>query len=187
VPGPSLKPRCEPYWLQLGPGAALGYRKVGDGKPGRWLAKWSAADARTDCGAVKRHHTAIGVADDLGPAEGLTRLSFEQARQKAFAWFTEAAKDDGQGTASDADSLTVKQAVEEYFADCFVRDLNRVRLLVLMNTSAGRSTSTTEWVRCKTPTAACVSNWARDGSGQHALASPGLPRAGDRRRRYDAQ
>jgi hypothetical protein len=91
---------------------------IGDGKPGRWLAKWSAADARTDCGAVKRHHTAIGVADDLGPAEGLTRLSFEQARQKSFAWFTEAAKDDGQGTASDADSLTVKQAVEEYFADC---------------------------------------------------------------------
>jgi hypothetical protein len=66
----------------------------------------------------QRHHAAIGVADDLGPAEGLTRLSFEQARQEAFAWFTEAAKDDGQGTASDADSLTVKQAVEEYFADC---------------------------------------------------------------------
>lgn len=71
-----LKAAGKPYWRQLEPGLAIGYRK-----PLRGAGKW-----------VVRHHAGgkndyvtetFGVADDLSDADGIAILSFWQAQTKA--------------------------------------------------------------------------------------------------------
>lgn len=68
-----LKPRGEPYWLEIDAGLHLGYRKNLDG--GVWCAR-SRAHERY----VKR---SIGDADDTRKADGEMILSFTQARHIA--------------------------------------------------------------------------------------------------------
>jgi hypothetical protein len=91
--------------------------KPSNGRAGTWLAKWSDATRRTESGTVQRRHTVLGTADDIGPADGLTRLSFEQARTKAFEFFTKAAKGADKDRSRDAGELTVSKAIDLYVAE----------------------------------------------------------------------
>ncbi len=76
-----LKPRGKPYWRSLEPKLHLGFRKPRGrkGKPaggGTWVARYYIG--------TQRYTTeAIGIADDLSDADGVTILSFAQAQNLA--------------------------------------------------------------------------------------------------------
>lgn len=69
-----LEPRPKPYYRHVGPGKSLGYIRREAG-PGSWLVReWSAGRYKT---------RVLGMADDLGRADGRDVLTFEQALRKA--------------------------------------------------------------------------------------------------------
>ena len=71
-----LQPRGKPYWRQLEPGLAIGYRKPTSGA-GKWVVSHHLGgkhDYETDT---------FGVADDLSDPDGEKILSFWQAQTKA--------------------------------------------------------------------------------------------------------
>jgi integrase len=70
-----LAPRREPYWTRLAKGCYLGYRKGAQGS-GAWVARWRDA-------AGKQHFRALGAADDVLDADGVTSLSFDTAQTRA--------------------------------------------------------------------------------------------------------
>ena len=68
-----LKPRHEPYWMEIDRGFHLGYRQ---GKSsGVWYVR-----RYVSTGYTKRR---LGLADDNRPADNETVLSYTQARKKA--------------------------------------------------------------------------------------------------------
>src|ERR1700722_12032432 len=79
-----LTERREPYWTVLSAGCALGYRRGAKG--GTWIAKYRDADG-------KRHLEALGAADDVRDADGLSVFSFAQAQDRARAWFEQKARE----------------------------------------------------------------------------------------------
>lgn len=105
-----LPQRIPAYWARLSEGRHLGYRKGLTG--GHWLAR--AYDPRTKT----RLQKALGEADDGKPADGELVLTFDQAKAKAEAWFTELAQAPAptatETRASELSRLTVIQAVEAY-------------------------------------------------------------------------
>src|SRR3954447_12017544 len=78
-----LAVRREPYWIRLGPGRHVGYRRLGR-EGGTWIAR--AYDGETR----KRAYRALGAADDVLDADGLGVLTFAQAQEQARAWFLSA-------------------------------------------------------------------------------------------------
>jgi len=69
-----LEPRPKPYYRHVGPSKSLGYIRREAG-PGAWLVReWNAGRYAT---------RVIGVADDLGRADGRDVFTFEQALRKA--------------------------------------------------------------------------------------------------------
>lgn len=105
-----LPQRTPAYWARLSEGKHLGYRKGLTG--GHWLAR--AYDLRSK----KRLQKALGEADDGKPADGEFVLTFDQAKARAEAWFTELARNPDptvtQSRESELSRLTVIQAVEAY-------------------------------------------------------------------------
>ncbi len=91
-----LKPRPKPYYRHVGPGKGLGYVRREAG-PGSWLVReWSGGRYTT---------RVLGMADDLGRADGLDVLTFEQALRLATA---------SALPASRRSSLTVGGAIDNY-------------------------------------------------------------------------
>jgi len=111
----ALEVRGKPYFeATITPGISLGYRRL-EGRAGSWSAR--LAD-----GAGGNRIEAIGVADDLEPANGRDILSFEQAYDKART-VTRAAV---------TELLTVNMALERYAAELKARgglagNVSRVR------------------------------------------------------------
>lgn len=70
-----LVPSREPYWVRLGAGAFLGFRKLQDGA-GTWVARW-----RDDDG--KQHYRALGHHDEFRSAEKQAREWFRANDQGA--------------------------------------------------------------------------------------------------------
>ena len=104
-----LKPRREPYWRNIQMGRAIGYRRLAGGKAGTWIARFFERDANP-----RRQYQALGSADDLLDADGISTLSFVQAQERARAWFAELMR------ASDhapPPPLTVAAAITNYLAD----------------------------------------------------------------------
>ncbi len=98
-----LPPRREPYWQNITPGCAIGYRKGATG--GTWIAR------RYDPKATPtRTYTAIGPADDVMDADNVVALSFAQAQEMARTWFSEK----GRVGATTVGPLTVRVAVTDY-------------------------------------------------------------------------
>jgi integrase len=93
----SLKVRAKPYWRLLEPELHLGYRRL-KGRPGSWIRRRYLDDG-------KYRHEGIGAADDHGPADGQTILTFKQAQDRAR----------GRPTAK-VGPYTVRNAVEDYLA-----------------------------------------------------------------------
>lgn len=91
-----LKPRPKPYYRHVGPGKGLGYIKREAG-PGSWLVReWEAGRYKSRI---------IGMADDLGRADGRDVFTFEQALRVATAPVL---------PASGRSSLTVADAIGKY-------------------------------------------------------------------------
>src|SRR5215813_14645887 len=71
-----LKPGRQPHWHAIVAGRDhLGWQRWPDDKIGRWVLR------RRRGGSYNTE--AIGVADDAAPADGVSILSFDQARSKA--------------------------------------------------------------------------------------------------------
>ena len=71
-----LPPRHEPYWREVDRGFSLGYRKSKTG--GTWYAR-----RYTGKRYMKRR---LGLCDDNQPSDGVTVLSYTQARKKATVY-----------------------------------------------------------------------------------------------------
>jgi integrase len=103
-----LPVRREPYWQHFQEGRAIGYRRIAGGKAGTWLARFYDA-----AGERVRKYQAIGTADDLLDADGVTTLTFAQAQDAAREWFTAITRSQGRI----AEPVTVKQAMTAYVTD----------------------------------------------------------------------
>jgi integrase len=102
--------RREPYWRSLQVGRAIGYRRLPGGKAGTWIARrYDAVERRT--------YQALGNADDLMDADGVTTLTFAQAQTKAAEWFRAVERAAGRL----ADPISVREAMEHYVADYIAR------------------------------------------------------------------
>lgn len=99
--------RREPYWHLLSKGCALGYRRGANG--GNWIAR-----LRDEAG--KQHYEALGAADDVRDADGLTVFTFGQAQERARAWFASKARELSGHAEPQAGPYTVATAVSEYLA-----------------------------------------------------------------------
>jgi integrase len=71
-----LKIRGKPYYRALERGLHLGYRRLGGGQAGTWVARHYIGDQQYE---VER----IGTADDVSDADGVAVLDFWQAQDKA--------------------------------------------------------------------------------------------------------
>jgi len=100
----SLKARHQPYWLNIGEGVALGYRRGPQG--GSWYC-------RVYEGAGKYRQDYIAGADDHLDANAETVLTFYQAQERARQLAKQREKQRGIGVKADA---TVSQAAERYLA-----------------------------------------------------------------------
>jgi integrase len=87
-------------------GLAVGYRKGKNG--GSWFAR------RHDAG-MKYTFERLGVADDLGDADGIAVLSFDQAQEAARLWFKRRAQEETGGVVDG--SYTIARAMDDYIAD----------------------------------------------------------------------
>jgi integrase len=98
----ALKIRGKPHYRSVESGLHVGYRRL-RGKSGTWVARHYIGD---------QHYIveAIGTADDLSDADGLTVLSFDQAVAKARKLHTERAREE----AGIAGPYTVAQAMATY-------------------------------------------------------------------------
>ena len=90
-----LAVRSKPYWRLIEPELHLGYRRLKD-RSGTWIRRRYLGDG-------EYRHEGIGTADDRGPADGQTILTFKQAQDRAR----------GRPTAK-AGPYTVRHAVEDY-------------------------------------------------------------------------
>jgi integrase len=102
-----LKVRSNPYWRMVCEGQHIGYYKGARG--GTWIARYRPPGI--DGNGTKQ---SLGVADDVGEANGETVLSWKQALDKATHWF-ELQEKGGTQTVLNAD-ITVAEAVEAYIA-----------------------------------------------------------------------
>ena len=124
-----LLERREPHWVVIDPKRAIGYRKGRKG--GTWIARIYDPTAAEK----KKRYESLGGADDHVDANGHDILSFQQAQEKARAWFdrcTEEAKAISAGEALPKGPFTVNNALDLYFQDCerrgvkgLSRDLDR--------------------------------------------------------------
>ena len=93
-----LGPRHQPYWRQVHPGLAIGYRKGTRG--GVWIAR------RLIEGRYR--FTRLGVADDHGEADGAGVLSYAQAQRRALEFVERPA------AGGDPSAYTVGEATADY-------------------------------------------------------------------------
>ena len=102
--------RREPYFSTFQEGRALGYRRLGGGKGGTWIARrYDPLGGRT--------YQALGDADDYMDANGADILTFAQAQAKAGAWFASIARSAGKVVAA----VTVGAALDAYLQDYVAR------------------------------------------------------------------
>lgn len=95
-------------------GAYLLYHRPRNGASGNWLARWVVPETR------KQVQKRLGAADDLLEANGITTLSYAQAKAGAQAWFAACAQGAATGSAGGGHSqeaLTVTAALRGYLLD----------------------------------------------------------------------
>jgi integrase len=96
-----LTPRSKPYWQSIEKGLHLGYRRHPD-TAGPWIVRQYVGDQQY-------REEAIGIADDLSDADGVTILTYWQALDKARARMKDFALNNvGAG------SYTVADAIEDH-------------------------------------------------------------------------
>jgi integrase len=98
-----LKIRPKPYYRTVERGLHVGFRRLGGGQAGSWIARYYV-------GAQQYEVTRIGTADDVSDADGVHVLDFWQAVAKARAGMVERA----HRAAGHHGSLTVAGALDRY-------------------------------------------------------------------------
>jgi integrase len=83
-----LTVRRDPYWHLIAEGQHIGYRRIEIG--GTWIARLYTAEHG-------RRFQALGMADDMAPANGTHVLSFQQALEAAQKWFGSVTRSDANG------------------------------------------------------------------------------------------
>ena len=100
-----LKIRGKPYYRAIERRLHLGYRRLGDGQAGTWVARHYVGDQQY---AVER----IGTADDMMDADGVAILDFWQAQEAA----REAMVERAHHAHGKHGPITVAAAMDEYLA-----------------------------------------------------------------------
>jgi integrase len=98
-----LKARGKPYWRKVAEGCDQGYRKLPNGKAGRWAR-------RRYVGGKSYKVETFATADDSSDADGVTILNYHQAQMAARKWAAERA----HVTAGKHGPLTVADVVASY-------------------------------------------------------------------------
>jgi integrase len=104
-----LATRREPYWTALSGGCHVGYRRTPKG--GTWIGRYR------DNATGKRHFKALGPADDIRDADGITVFSFSHAQAKAREFFDRKAREMAGDLAPDDGTITVEVACKAYMVD----------------------------------------------------------------------
>lgn len=104
-----LKERREPYWRSLAEGCAIGYRKGAKG--GTWIARHYAPDR-----VPPRAYAALGTADDHLDPDAAGVLSFDQAQERARAWFADRARQVAGLEPLSAGPYSLAEAIRDYLA-----------------------------------------------------------------------
>ena len=99
----SLVPRSSPYWLRIGKGRALGFRKVSE-LWGTWVARWTEPECTVGQSRQRDLSKSLGTSDDL---------SFAKARNAAYA-FCLSCDEKWQQNETEMLSVTVKEACVLY-------------------------------------------------------------------------
>src|SRR5581483_9968074 len=101
------------YWNTMSRGCSLGYRRSDNARAGVWKVKYvPPKDAGGNMTGYRIQET-IATADDMLPADGVTVLSYEQARKKANEWFP-AALQKATGLVPQRRNYTVEDACNDY-------------------------------------------------------------------------
>jgi len=100
-----LKIRGKPYYRAIERGLHLGYRRLGGGAAGTWVARHYVGEQQYE---VER----IGTADDVSDADGVAVLDFWQAQDKA----RKAMVDRAHRAHGKHGPITVADAMDEYLA-----------------------------------------------------------------------
>src|SRR5262245_18534331 len=99
-----LAVRTAPHFNSIAPRRLLGYVKAYPSSAGYWIVQLEIG--RTATGSAIRRRENLGVADDLGAANGVDIRSYEQALAAAIAW---------QPAEKSAErAFTVRDAVEQH-------------------------------------------------------------------------
>jgi integrase len=98
-----LKIRGKPYFRVVERNLHLGYRRLGGGQAGSWIARYYVGEQQYE---VER----VGTADDVSDADGVHVLDFWQAAAKARAGMVERA----HRAAGHHGTLTVGRALDQY-------------------------------------------------------------------------
>lgn len=103
-----LAPRNAPYWVVIGEGQQVGYRK--GVKDGYWVARL------TDMQSRQKVQESLGTADDKQEADGKDVLNYFQAVDAARDWFrrNKEAAEAKLAVRPSKNTITVSQAVEIY-------------------------------------------------------------------------
>ena len=102
-----LAGRREPYWTVISAGCAIGYRRGTKG--GTWIARLRNSEG-------KQHYEALGAADDVRDADGLTCFTFAQAQERARTFFDRKARELAGHSEPQAGPYTVEAAIMDYLA-----------------------------------------------------------------------
>lgn len=103
-----LAARREPYWTTISRGCHIGYRRGATG--GSWIARYR------DNETGKRHFDALGAADDIRDADGITVFSFAQAQTRGREYFDRKGRELSGELAPDDGTFTVADALTAYMA-----------------------------------------------------------------------
>jgi hypothetical protein len=78
-----LAVQYKPHYRLIEPGFHLGYRKLGNDRPGTWVARRYDGKGGYAVQNLRTPDNALVIADDYEDVDGVRVLSFAQARQKA--------------------------------------------------------------------------------------------------------
>ena len=101
------------YWNTVSRGCSLGYRRSANNSAGIWKVKYVPPKDAGGSSTARRIQETIGAADDVLGADGVTVLSYEQARKKANEWFPTALQK-ATGLIPQRRDYTVEDACGDY-------------------------------------------------------------------------
>ena len=101
------------YWNTVSRGCSLGYRRAANNTAGVWKVKYVPPKDAGGSSTARRIQETIGAADDVLGADGVTVLSYEQARKKANEWFPTALQK-ATGLVPQRRDYTVEDACNDY-------------------------------------------------------------------------